>query len=286
MSLHPVRRIVASVASLTLLVLVAVALRSSDHATPVTVAPLEKDPAAAVEPAESPTPTVAPSAQPTEGGTPTPDAATDEATPAPPRQVERVETKADKPRNAKPKPIDTPKRSLYLAVGHGRASDGKMQVGSIDPRTGQREIDAAAVIVDAMVDVLKRAPNIRLWAESGRDHPNLVGSVARANRRGAQDCIEVHQDWHRAPPGAFAHWYPSARGARTLANRLVRGLRDEGLDFRPRWHKPRSELYFLRETKCRAVLVEVGRVGDFSKKELREYGRALAVAYIKEIRDR
>lgn len=274
-----------SVASLTLLVLVAAAVRPSPDAPSLAVSSgVTEPPSAAAKTFESaaPAPSASPSPEVTASPSPTPEPSPEqpspEASPAP------TQAQKDKPKKDKPKTIDTPRRSLYLAVGHGHAPNGKLQVGSINPRTGHKEIDAAAIIVEAMVDVLRRAPNIRLWAESGRDHPNLVGTVARANRRGAQDCIEVHQDWYKAPRGAFAHWFPGARDSQTLANRLVRGLREEGVEFRPRWHKPRSELYFLRETKCRAVLVEVGRVGDFSKKELREYGRALAVAYIKDIR--
>jgi N-acetylmuramoyl-L-alanine amidase len=277
-----VRRIVASAASLTLLSFVAAASggQSPDSVSIAMPPSVDKHPAAVAAVPVVPTPSPDPSP---EQPTATP---TERTSPEPAPASEKPKPEEANPQAAKPKPIDTPTRSLYLAVGHGRAPNGKLQVGSIDPRTGIQEIDAAAVIVEAMVDVLERAPNLRLWAESGREHPNLIGTVARANRRGADDCIEVHQDWHRAPPGAFAHWYPGARSAEDLANRLVRGLREEGVSTRDRWHKPRPGLYFLRETTCRAVLVEVGRVGDFTKKELREYGRALAVAYIKDIRER
>lgn len=175
-----------------------------------------------------------------------------------------------------------PRRSLYLAVGHGRTPEGRFDPGSIDPRTGAVETEAAQTIVDAMAEVLRTAPDLQLWAESG-DHPNMRGSVARANRKGADDCIEVHQEWAGAPQGAFAHWYSAAGQAQRLADRLVESIRLEGVPTRDSWHRARPELFFLRETTCRAVLVEVGRVGDHPPDTLRAIGRAMAESYLEDI---
>lgn len=178
-------------------------------------------------------------------------------------------------------PAEVRPRSLYLAVGHGRAPNGRWQPGAQHPGNGAMEVDAAQVMVDAMVAVLQDAPGLRLTAESG-DHPNYRGSRAAANAAGVDDCIEVHQDSASAPPGAFAHWYPGAKGARRLADRLVSSIHEQGVPIRTDWHRARAGLHFLRETTCRAVLVEVGRVGDYGPKELRRLGRVMAQAYLQD----
>jgi N-acetylmuramoyl-L-alanine amidase len=133
--------------------------------------------------------------------------------------------------------------------------------------------------------VLEQAPNLTLWAQSG-NHPNVVGTVKAANQRRADDCIEIHQDWYRAPPGVFAHWHPSSSGGKQLADVLVRSLGAEGNSVRNNWHKARPGLWFLRGTTCRAALVEVGRVGDFTDEQLAQFGRAMAHAYLDDLRSR
>lgn len=172
-------------------------------------------------------------------------------------------------------------RSLYLAIGHGRTPEGRRDPGAEHPGTGALEIDAAQIMVDAMTKVLRDAPGVELIVESG-DHPNVVGSVAAANAAGVDDCIEVHQDTAAAPPGAFAHWYAGASSAQRLADRMIAAMRDEGLQTRTDWHRARSGLYWVRKTTCRAVLLEIGRVGDFSSDQLRAFGRRLARAYLRD----
>lgn len=178
-------------------------------------------------------------------------------------------------------PAEVRPRSLYLAVGHGRAPNGRWQPGAQHPGNGAAEVDAAQVMVDAMVEVLQDAPGVRLISESG-DHPNYHGSAAAANAAGADDCIEVHQESATAPPGTFAHWYPGSKGSRRLANGLVSSIQEQGVQLRSDWHRPRPGLYFLRTTTCRAVLVEVGRVGDYGPEALRRFGRGMAQAYLQD----
>lgn len=172
-------------------------------------------------------------------------------------------------------------RSLYLAVGHGRAPGGTWQPGAEHPRTGALEVDAAQIMVDAMVEVLREVPGLELHFESG-EHPNMIGSVANANALGVDDCIEVHQDTAAAPPGVFGHWYAGATAANRLANHLANAVADHGVPIRHDWHRARSGLYWVRKSECRAVLMEVGRVGDFGPKQLRAFGRSMAEAYLAE----
>jgi N-acetylmuramoyl-L-alanine amidase len=231
-----------------------------------------------------PVPSEEPAVDPTADPTPEP---TQEPEPEPASEPEP--TQEPEP---EPEPVEddsalfaTPPRSLYLSIGHGRRPDGRLDTGTIHPRTGQREIDAAAIVVQAMTEVLQQAPNLTLWAQSG-NHPNVVGTVKAANQRRADDCIEIHQDWYKAPPGVFAHWHPSSGGAKKLADRLVHSLGEEGNPIRGNWHKARPGLHFLRASTCRAVLVEVGRVGDYNKEQLVRFGRAMAHAYLDDLRSR
>lgn len=200
--------------------------------------------------------------------------------------ISRAQALVDSPQSspaepAAAAPAEVRPRTLYLAVGHGRAANGRWQPGAQHAGNGAMEVDAAQVMVDAMVEVLRDAPGLQLTAESG-NHPNYHGSRAAANAAGVDDCIEVHQDSATAPPGTFAHWYPGSKGAHRLANGLVSSIHERGVPIRTDWHRPRPGLHFLRETTCRAVLVEVGRVGDFGPKELRRLGRAMAQAYLKD----
>lgn len=162
-----------------------------------------------------------------------------------------------------------------------RPPSGRWDPGAQHPANGAVEVDSAQIMVDAMVEVLQDAPGVRLVSESG-DHPNVHGSVAAANAAGVDDCIEVHQDSATAPPGAFAHWYPGSKGARRLANGLVSSIQERGVQLRSDWHRARPGLYFLRETTCRAVLVEVGRVADYGPEALRRLGRGMAQAYLQD----
>lgn len=205
---------------------------------------------------------------------------------ATPQAISRARALVDSPESspaepAAAAPAEVRPRSLYLAVGHGRAANGRWQPGAQHPGNGAMEVDAAQVMVDAMVEVLQDAPGVRLISESG-DHPNYRGSRAAANAAGVDDCIEVHQDSATAPPGAFAHWYPGSKGAHRLADGLVSSIRERGVPFRSDWHRPRPGLHFLRETTCRAVLVEVGRVGDYGPAALRKLGRGMAQAYLQD----
>ncbi len=171
-------------------------------------------------------------------------------------------------------------RSLYLAIGHGSTPDGRWQPGAENPRTGQFEVDAAKVMVWAMAQELEGATNLKLVRETGKDNPNLIGSVARANALGVDDCISIHQDTAAAPPGAFVHWYEGTGPAKRLADGIVQSIHEQGVPIRGDWHRARPGLYFLRKSTCRSVLAEVGRVGDFSTKELKQLGRAIARAYL------
>ena len=170
-------------------------------------------------------------------------------------------------------------RRLYVAVGHGWTPEGRLDLGAQDPVTGQNEVSAGQVVVDAMLGVLATDDRVSVTAESG-DHPNVWGSVDRIRAQRYDDCVSIHHEWIHGPPGAFAHWHPSAPEAGVLADRLVASITDLGVPFRADWHRPRGDLLFVRATPCRAVLVEVGRIGDHDVATLHEIGVALARAYL------
>ena len=201
-------------------------------------------------------------------------------TAAPPPHAAAAPRRPAVPTAESPAPRPPAPRRLYLAVGHGRTPEGRWDVGA--EGGGTNETVAGQVVVDEMVQVLRGRADLQVAAESG-DHPNVVGSVARANAGRFDDCIAIHHDQVQAPTGAFAHWHPASGAAGALAERLVRGLEDIGLQRRDDWHRPRPRLYFVRRSECTAVLVEVGRIGEHGPERLREIGRALAGAYLAQL---
>lgn len=251
-----------------------------DATPPPPPAPAPASTPAAPEAAEAPTATAKRAAAEAEPAPAKKAAAEAEPAPAlkvaPPAEPEAPQPQA--PEEAAPAPRP---RTLYLAIGHGRNPEGRLDPGAENLATGAFEIDAAAIMVEAMVEVLNDAPGLELTRESG-DHVNVIGSVAAANAAGVDDCIEVHQDSAAAPPGAFAHWYPGSGSAQRLADGLIERVRELGVPTRTDWHRARPGLYFLRKSTCRAVLVEIGRVGDFDAEALQALGRGMAEAYLRD----
>src|SRR5690606_9610563 len=91
----------------------------------------------------------------------------------------KAEAKKARAKAAAAPPAPSAPRSLYLAIGHGRAPDGTWQPGAEHPGSGAFEVDAAQIMVEAMTEVLRDVPGLELHVESG-EHPNVIGSVANA----------------------------------------------------------------------------------------------------------
>lgn len=161
---------------------------------------------------------------------------------------------------------------VYLAVGHGFRPDGTWDPGTT--RGLFTEQSEGRPIVAAMAEALGRVRGITVKHEATGD-PNFVGTVKAANDWGADLLVSVHHDWHAAPRGAFGHWWPGADDAERLADEMRDALDSIGWPLRRSWHKPRTDLYLLRESRMTAVLWEADRIGEVAGRH-EAYGRALA----------
>lgn len=163
---------------------------------------------------------------------------------------------------------------VYLAVGHGHRDSGSFDPGASAGRWNEQSAgdhivaEAAAVLRDAGVTVKD---------EANQRDPNFPGTTKAANSWGADYVIAVHHDWTGAPPGAFGHWISGAGEA--LADDIQRAVGEAGFPLRDDWHKRRTDLYILKNTRAPCVLYEVGKIGQGdldTPAELRAMGRALA----------
>ena len=159
---------------------------------------------------------------------------------------------------------------VYLAVGHGRRTNGTVDPGAtLGSATEQNQ---GAPIVAAAAKRL-RDRGVTVKAQRAGD-PNFIGYTAEANEWGADLAISVHHDWHKAPRGAFGFWHPSSPEGKRLADNIYVSVSAAGFPMRPSWHRPHGSLHFLNNTRMPAVLWECDRVG--SVKDHARYGRALA----------
>lgn len=148
---------------------------------------------------------------------------------------------------------------IYLAVGHGRKPSGAFDPGAVAP-DGTREYDVARRVVEA-AEPLIEARGVQVVSEvegyGATMDPNYVGSTRQVNGKGYAMAVEVHLDWHKAPRGGFALYLTEA--GKRIADAMHDAWRKVGLPQRA--NVKRTDLYFLKNTDCPAVLIEVDRVG-------------------------
>jgi len=165
-------------------------------------------------------------------------------------------------------------KKVYLAVGHGHKDDGTFDPGAVGG--GWTEQNAGDIIVKEAAKVLAAA-GFDVRDEAFKDDPNFPGTTRAANAWGPDLVVEVHHDWVGAPVGAFGHWYTKA--GKTAADAIQLAVGRSHFPLRPSWHKRRTDLYILKNTKAPCVLYEVGKIGQVqlnSPHELRMMGRAIA----------
>jgi N-acetylmuramoyl-L-alanine amidase len=148
---------------------------------------------------------------------------------------------------------------VYLAVGHGRRPNGGFDPGAVAP-DGTREYDVARRIVSA-AEPLIESRGVEVVSEvEGHGptmDPNYVGSVREVNGRGFDLAVSAHLDWHKAPRGGFVLYVSNA--GKAAADKVAASWGRAGLPQRA--NSRRTDLYFLNETDCPAVIVECDRVG-------------------------
>lgn len=165
---------------------------------------------------------------------------------------------------------------VYLAVGHGLRKDGVFDPGARGDDGRYEHFEATEVVSEA-VEALQRS-GVTLVHEAhgsgGPEDPNYAGSIDRVNAGSFRMAVEVHFDWAKAPDGGFGHWYSDA--GKRIADAVMGRWTELGLPTRPSWHKYRSDLSFLKRTRCPAMLWECGRVQDWPAEDNARMGEAIA----------
>ena len=164
--------------------------------------------------------------------------------------------------------------SVYLAVGHGIKPDGTFDPGAVSRDGSQTEQASGDVVVRIAAKILEDN-GVDVVSEADKDDPNFYGTVAAANEADVDLAVSVHHDWNKAPSGGFGFWYPGSEGGKKAADQIKAAYRRRQLPVRDEWHKARS-LYFTKNTAMHAVLWECGRIGEYSVKELKTIGEAIA----------
>lgn len=165
--------------------------------------------------------------------------------------------------------------TVDLSVGHGKKDSGVYDPGASGG--GQTEQSAGDIAIRACERRLSSYDGIRVISvEDHTDDPNYDGSIRRINADPVPDlAVTVHHDWSGAPDGAFAHWYEGAGEAKRAADLIVQAIGQAGYPIRGDWHHARN-LAFVRRTKCPAVLLELGHIGQHSTEDLKALGRVVA----------
>lgn len=168
----------------------------------------------------------------------------------------------------------------YLAIGHGTRVSGVLDPGAVVPGNGPREHDLATHVVIAAAKVL-RDQGVEFYQETASGpslDPDYVGSANAVNNGRYDWALEVHFDSFHAPRGGFG-LYISPAGKR-WAELIHAEYENRGLKTRGNTERP--GLYFLRRTKCPAILWECDRVGrDVTMQEIARYGEAIAVGTLR-----
>ena len=148
--------------------------------------------------------------------------------------------------------------NIALDIGH---TQGRIQPNGVD------EHQLAATVAAALAETLRQAGH----SVQTVDFPHLGNSAdltktaAAINTAAPHISISLHADWSDNPAAKGAHvcHYPgSAKGKRLAACIAAHLTAPDLLPGRADKTVPRGDLYILRATKCPAVLVECGFMGN------------------------
>lgn len=152
----------------------------------------------------------------------------------------------------------------YLAVGHGRTPAGAQDPGAVDlgnpgPDDDVREYDLAFVVTSAAHAALSRS-GVEHFTETagGAGHdPDYRGSAAAVNAGRYDWALEIHFDSANTPEGGFGIYAAAGSPALPLAAAIDAAWRARRLLVKPSYPDRRG-LYFLKATRCPALIFECG----------------------------
>lgn len=147
---------------------------------------------------------------------------------------------------------------VYLAPGHGRWPEGRMDVGATGGGTNEQE---AGDRIARQVENILTAAGLDV-ARQPKGGPNFIGTRNEIAEAGADVSLELHHDWRGAPRGGFGFHNGGER--ETICDALRAAYEQAGLPTRrdmtnlPGTSGPPS-LY--RGTPETTVLWEIDRIG-------------------------
>lgn len=150
---------------------------------------------------------------------------------------------------------------VYIDVGHDRTDPGAV---GYDGRTEHAEgLELAHLLAPRL-----RAAGLTYVMDLSGNDPGFRGSTERANASGARVVIELHRDWRGSAAGEGIFGLHASSAGEAVAAAIMgeapeRGLpvyRDGTID---EDDIGRHGLVFLNETRAPAVILELGRIGNY-----------------------
>lgn len=163
----------------------------------------------------------------------------------------------------------------YIAVGHGRSTDGSWDTGCT--WNGFTEAELAKEVVAGIVEVFQ-ANGKNFMTDYPDNEANIVRCVEAANANGCSHYISVHLDWDQAPSGILPIIYPGSAPGLVLAEsiRASMKLRIPGLNDRGNLQRDDYEVSY---TDMPACIMEIGSIkadNDLIRNNTRLFGHSIA----------
>lgn len=157
--------------------------------------------------------------------------------------------------------------TAYIPSGHGVNPRGKLEPGTINPKTGLKEFAVALEVVKSVDDpLITRGADVIV--EHRKWNPNYLGSARFANDNNVDVVNSIHFDWYKnEDPGGFFLY--TSKAGRDLAEAQMERWRKEGLPLHKRPLQKRDDLHLLNATYAPAVIVEISpidRIADNAAK--------------------
>lgn len=107
---------------------------------------------------------------------------------------------------------------IFLAVGHGRSTDGSWDSGCVDGN--YTEADLMFAIAGVAVKILREhGVNVITDYDTGNDR-NMTYTVRDANAAGVDRYISLHCDYNQAPTGTLPIVHPNSSGGYSFAQNV------------------------------------------------------------------
>ena len=163
-------------------------------------------------------------------------------------------------------------RTVYLAPGHGRQPNGRIDPGASGGGTNEQEAgDRAAQDIERILLDNWSQIDVHRQRKGG---PNFVGTRDEIDDLSPDVALELHHDWIRAPRGGFG-FHPGTGVKRDISTAVEQAYKARGLRTRPHMkHLPgtTSQPGLYRASTQAVVLWEIDRIGQYTE----DHGWAIA----------